>query len=533
MNTLRFLLAHCVLMLAAALAGCGGGGGGVASDAAVDANTPMATVTGDVSFDAVPNDNGPLAFAATVRKPARGVIVELVDDAQTVIASTATDEAGHYVSQAPVGRAFVVRVMARMQRLGAGPAWDTRVADNTQFNSIYSMESDKLMATAEGVRKDLHASSGWDGTRYSGVRLAAVWSMLDTVYTAQQKVLSVASSAVFPPLALYWSPSNVPASGNIALGQIGTTSFMLMGVQNTIYVLGKEDVDTDEFDVSVIAHEWGHYFQHAFGRDDTVGGNHGAGDLLDPRVAFSEGWGNAWSGIALGRSTYTDSFGKGQANGLTIDLATGPVGAKAVKGWFNEHSIQQVLWQLGADQGFGVIFGAMTDVAFASGGPLTSIHAFNAALKARSASAGAGFAPLLKAQRIDADADGWGNGETTSGGSAVALPMYQVLTVGGTVNACVSNRLGAAAGDNKLGNYAFVRFDVPAAGSYRIAVSGGGVATDPDFELYGPTGLMSRAETVAPSAETLSTSLKAGTHVLAVTDYNNSAANTCFTVGVN
>lgn len=539
MNTLKLLAGRCALVLAAVLAGCGGGGGTSSGSAKPDAATsadvdiPMSTVTGDVSYDAVPNDSGPLAYGAIVSKPVRGANIELVDDAQTVIVRTTTNEAGRYSAEVPVGRSFVVRAVARLQRSDGGASWDTRVADNTQLNSIYSLESDRQVATAEGVRKDLHAASGWDGTAYSGARLAAPWAILDTVYTAQQKVLSVAPNTAFPQLGLYWSPNNVPTSGELALGQIGTTFYTPTGKFSRIFVLGKENVDTDEFDTSVIAHEWGHYFQETFSRDDSVGGNHGTGDLLDARVAFSEGWGNAWSGIALARSTYTDSFGKGQAKGLSIDLAAGPVGTKAVKGWFNEHSIDQVLWRLDAEQGFGVIFDAMTSAAFVSGGPLTSIHAFNAALKAKSASAATRFAPLLGAQRINAEADGWGTGETTSGGSAVALPMYKALAVGGAVDACVSNRLGATAGGNKLGNYAFVRFDVPAAGTYRIAVSGGSAATDPDVELYGPTGLITRAEATAPSAETLSADLKAGTHVLAVADYNNSAANTCFAVAVH
>lgn len=541
MKTLRSLLGHCVLLLATALAGCGGGttpdatGSTKPTDTqiAAEVEAPAGAVTGNVTFDSVPNGSGPLAYDAIVRKPARGVIVELVGDAESVIAQTVTDDTGHYAAQVPLGRSFTVRVVARMRQTDTEPAWDTRVADNTQLNSIYSLESDKQVATAAGVRKDLHASSGWDGSTYAGARLAAPWAILDTVYIAQQKVLSVSPNTVFPPLGLYWSPNNVPTAGDIMLGQIGTTFYTPIGAFSRIFVLGKEDVDTDEFDASVIAHEWGHYFQHAFSRDDSVGGGHGVGDLLDPRVAFSEGWGNAWSGIALARSTYTDSFGKGQAKGLSIDLAAGPIGTKAVKGWFNEHSIDQVLWQLDAEQGFGVIFDAMTSAVFASGSPLTSVHAFNAALKVRSASAGARFAPVLGAQRINAEADGWGAGETTSGGSAVALPMYQVLAVGGVVDACVSNKLGATAGGNKLGNYAFVRFDVPVAGTYRIAVSGGGSATDPDFELYGPNGLMTRAEATAPSAERLSTDLKAGTHVLAITDYNNGAANTCFAVAVN
>jgi hypothetical protein len=133
---------------------------------------------------------------------------------------------------------------------------------------------------------------------------------MDTVYTAMQKVLSVAPATAFPPLKVFWSVNNTKFSGDIAQGQIGTTFFLARDSGAEIYVLGKADLDTDEFDAPVIAHEWGHYYQASFSRDDSTGGAHSTSDLVDRRLAFSEGWGNAWSGIALGRSNYVDSGGR-------------------------------------------------------------------------------------------------------------------------------------------------------------------------------------------------------------------------------
>ena len=69
--------------------------------------------------------------------------------------------------------------------------------------------------------------------------------------------------------------------------------------------------DTDEFDQSVIAHEFGHYLEDRFARSDSIGGDHGGSTtLLDLRVAFGEGWGNAFSGMVLGGPIYRDSFGR-------------------------------------------------------------------------------------------------------------------------------------------------------------------------------------------------------------------------------
>jgi hypothetical protein len=50
---------------------------------------------------------------------------------------------------------------------------------------------------------------------------------------------------------------------------IGSTFFINRSTGKEIYVLGAENVDTDEFDDSVIAHEWGHYYQSSFSRDDS------------------------------------------------------------------------------------------------------------------------------------------------------------------------------------------------------------------------------------------------------------------------
>ena len=85
-------------------------------------------------------------------------------------------------------------------------------------------------------------------------------------------------------------------------------------------ILGDAGVDTDEYDESVIIHEWGHYLQTILSRDDSIGGPHGSGDLLDMRVAFSEGWANAYSGLASNRDVYSDTSGRNQGDGFTLSL---------------------------------------------------------------------------------------------------------------------------------------------------------------------------------------------------------------------
>lgn len=510
----------CALVVVVGLGGCGGGGGGGGGPPA-----PSSTLSGTVSYDAVPNVNGGLSYNATVSKPVRGAGVDIVDAQNgAVLASTVTDDNGNYSVQAP-GRALVtVRVRAQLARNDTGANWDVTVRDNTQSNALYSMESPSFSPGAAATR-DLHAPSGWDGSSYSGARVAGPFAILDTVYTAMGKVLSVAPSTAFPSLRVYWSPRNVPARGQVAVGQIGTTSFVAGTAGAVIYVLGAEGVDTDEYDASVIAHEWGHYYQNSFSRDDSPGGSHDVDELIDQRLAFSEGWGNAWSGIALGRQNYTDSQGPGQRAGVSMDLAATPSGRA---GWYREDSVQSILWNLNNRFGFAGIHAAMTG-GLRSTPAVTTIHSFAAAYASAQPQLQGDLSSLLVGQSISGAIDPWGALESNDGGTALVLPLYRQM-VGSAATVCVTNQNDPAGEGNKLGSFAYLRVTVPNAGSHQISVSGP-AGSDPDFYVFAG-GRLAASEGLGTS-EVASVGLPAGEVVLAVNDANNSSSNTCLNVSIN
>ena len=530
-----FFKAAAALFSTCALLACGGGGGNDINYAALLATssavaTSPVTMSGMVTYDGVPNTAGALVYTSATMKPVRGALVEIVDAAATVIATTRTDDSGAYSASVPSNSQLRVRVRAQASRSGSGPSWDVSVRDNTQADAIYSIESSLFNSGTAALTRDVHAPSGWGGTSYTGARAAAPFALLDTIYTAQAKVLAVAPAAVFPPLRVFWSVNNLPARGDREQGQIGTTSFVMTssatGAARAIYVLGKEDVDTDEYDASVIAHEWGHYYQSAFSRDDSPGGSHSASQRVDRRLAFSEGWGNAWSGIALERTNYTDAVGSAQAQGTNLDLTTGPASAP---GWFRESSVHSILWQLNKQGGFKAIHDTMTG-PFKSGVPVTSIHPFAAAYRVSAPGNSALLDGLLTGQSISsAPNDPFGNSETNDGGlPAIALPMYRVATVGGGgANACVSNSFGD---DDKHGSYTYLRFSAPSAGA-RVFNVMGPAGSDPDFVVYGG-GERGSSDAVG-TTEAASISLPAGEYVLAINDFNNFSSNTCFSVTIN
>ena len=508
-----FAFASSACIAAALLAGCGGGGGGGGGGGVLPFVLPVSaapvTLTGTATYESVPNPSGNLVYASTSVKPIRGASLEVVDAASSAqLAVATTDDNGAYSVSVPANATVIVRVRAQLTRAAPGAAWDVSVRDNTQGNALYSMQTAAFSSGTAALTRDLRASTGWDGSRYASPRVAAPFALLDTVYTAMQKVLSVAPATNFPSLRVYWSPNNAPSPGNPALGQITTTYFVSKSTGREIYVLGKENVDTDEFDSPVIAHEWGHYYQSSFSRDDSPGGEHSGGDRVDRRLAFSEGWGNAWSGIALGRSTYVDSRGPGQVtDSILVDLKAGP---STNPGWYREVSIQSVLWNLNQQVGFKPINDTMTSFQFRSATPVTSIHLFASVLDTVAPGSAPALKALLMGQGITST-DAYGVGETSDDSAAAmpvpdVLPLYSPVTVGvlSPNIACISNVAGTV---NKLGNISYLGFHAPASRDYTIQLSGGSGV--PNFDLF-KGGLIARTSNKV--------SLGAGDYVLAVRD---------------
>lgn len=514
-------IATTVLLTACGGGGGGGGGGGIPLLPLPTPSTAPVTLSGTATYESVPNASGALVYANTSVKPVRGAYVEVLDASGNQLVATSTDDNGAYAVSVPGSTTVVVRVRAQLTRPGPGATWDVTVRDNTRSSAIYSMQSSAFSTGTTALTRDVRAGSGWGGSAYTGERVSGPFAVMDTVYTAMQKVLSVAPATAFPALKVFWSVNNTNAAGSVALGQIGTTFFIGRSSGAEIYVLGKENVDTDEFDAPVIAHEWGHYYQASFSRDDSTGGAHATGERVDRRLAFSEGWGNAWSGIALGRANYVDSGGPGQSQGNNLDLSKGPA---SNPGWFRETSIQSIFWNLNQQVGFKPIHDAMTSVLFIGGAPVTSIHPFTAAFNLVAPGSASALATLLAGQAISpSGSDAYGDQETNDGGLPVVLPMYKTASTGGAVvQACVTNAADPAREGNKLGSFAYLRFTALANRPHQFAISSPAGAS-PNFSIY-RGGLV--------SSNTSPVNLAAGEHVLVINDLNNSSTNTCFGVAI-
>ncbi|MDQ5987289.1 MAG: hypothetical protein CSYNP_03029 [Syntrophus sp. SKADARSKE-3] len=456
----------CVVIILV-LSGCSGNGGGG------NPSPIFSTVSGKVTFDSVPiNKTSGLVYTNISRKPVRGVIVEAINIYDsTILDSTSTDDTGSYSLNVPVINTIKIRVKAQMLKTD-GPSWDFQIVDNTNSSALYVMDSAPFDVDAFDIAgKDLNASSGWGGSAYTGTRVAAPFAILDTVYKAVARITSAAPKVTMPQLLINWSSNNRPTKGDVTKGEINTSHYN--SVIKQLYILGKEDVDTDEYDDHIIAHEWGHYFEANFSRSDSLGGSHGSGDKLDPRVAFGEGFGNAFSGMALDDANYVDTKGARQALiGVYTDLSSS-AGDPLSMGWFSEDSVQYVLYALySSSLGFKPIYDVLVNEQ-KNADSFTTIYSFIAFLKANNPSYISTINNLLTVKKITATAiDQWDSTATeTNNGNDIhpnkPLPVYSKLFIGDSVGKmiCVDDEFGYP---NDLKNRRFIYFVITTKASYTI-----------------------------------------------------------------
>ena len=513
-----------LLFVVILVAGCSGGGSGSSSNTACS-NTNEILVTGTITYDLVPHNTGTnaLDYGAITQEPVKGAVVEMRCGGLQY-ASAVTDATGAYSLNASAGVNNSVRVYAQMLDTSAPGTWNFQVVDNTASGALYAMEGGSINSTSNITGHNLNAASGWGGSSYTSTRVAAPFAILDSVYESFQKVLSVDSSAVFPALNINWSVNNVAISGDKTAGQITTSLFD----GSAIYILGSENSDTDEYDDHVIIHEWGHYFEYNFSRTDSIGGSHSLSDILDIRLAFGEGFGNAYSGIASGDSVYRDSSGTQQGSGFSFDVDSNSC---AKPGWYSECSVQSLLYDFNTLFGFSALYTVLTNEQ-KNTVAVTSIFSFVKGLK-NNVGSEVTIDGYLTPQNIDSITDIYGDSETTNNpGTSNQLPVHTTGTA--TNNICTTNENGSS---NKLGVHRFIRFNF--AGSQSVTftatkTSGLNIA-DPDLILYKQGNIVGIAEGTTANSETLTVNVTAGDYVLNLREYNyvqagGTPAITCYTI---
>jgi len=279
----------------------------------------LSAITGAVEFEKIAVDDvGLRTDLSPLTTRAAGVSIELIDSGTgATLSSGTTDENGEYrLITAFAGMAHVRAVAGSAQGTVVG------VADEI----LYSVAGpDFTLTPGFDAHQDLVAT---DASRASGpfnilaaLRLAGIW------VSAAEPGVSI------PPVKVRWSPTNT-----------GGTFFHV--ATKEAVMKGDRTSDSDEFDDTVIDHEYAHYLEAILSRDDSPGGSHSRGDLLDPRLAWNEGWadffGVASQDLAATSSLYFDSMSSGV---FSFDLEDNAAPA-GTPGYWDEHSVSSALWDL-------------------------------------------------------------------------------------------------------------------------------------------------------------------------------------------
>jgi len=484
-------------------------------------------VSGTVTYERVPLNpvtNG-LDYNNSFNQPVRGAIVQLLNSSGAVMQTTRADDNGRYSFTVTSDTQVRVSVRAELLETGAND-FDVQIRDNTSGNAIYVLQGNLAGVGRTAQTRNLFAASGWDGTSYSRTRAAAPFALLDTIYGSLQDFITIDPAINFPAFDVLWSINNRPERGDVAEGEIGSSSFTVSRGVPTIRIVGQANNDTDEYDIHVVTHEFGHYIENQFSRADSLGGPHSLSNRLDPRVALSEGWGNALSGILTGDPIYRDSLGQSQTRGFRFSIENNNV---RNPGWYSESSVQSILYDIfddrddGADRialGLTPLYETFINSDFINTDVATTIFAYLDILERQPGIDIETIRALKREQQIFGTGV-LGIGEANDGRLATNLPVFRPIAADGNpVTVCSVNDNGIF---NRLGNRLFLVFDVSTRRNFAFDMQriSGPTGRDPDFRIFNRGRIVGGGISPDRDRETANITLPAGRYMIsALDDFN-------------
>jgi hypothetical protein len=333
------------------LSACSGGGdgGGYACPTVRDYSNGV-TVTGTAVYEY--RDDGNQAINAAPN-PIRQAEVQVYDGAGALIQCARTKDTGVFSFKVPSGSATIsVRV-------------NSKIYNDTSQISVFN---DPVNRALHYISKSFVPSASMDlgtltATAATSTALkGGAFNILDKVYSANLYLISTTANCddtipectpvtSIPAISIFWDKGVDPGE------YVGTTdlSYYLDG-RSELYLLGGIDgdvdsSDTDHFDNSIIVHEYGHFIVDVFSKTDSPRGTHNGRSIIDPRLAFGEGWPDFFQAAVLNTPLYLDTSGTiaGTASELVrrdIETPDQDVPATLGEGNFREFSIARYLWDV-------------------------------------------------------------------------------------------------------------------------------------------------------------------------------------------
>lgn len=310
--------------------------------------------------------------------------VQVLNSAGAIINCGLTTSAGTFSIKAPPNASYTIKVLSRSSDPSGN--FSVSVKEDIYSNTLYELSSSVTVASSSVTGVNLYA---YARQSESSKVLGGAFNIFDRIVKANNYVAAISgvdmSCIKNNKVSVYWKAGFNPNSYRNYPND--PLSYYIPG-NHELYILGGKNgdlayEDTDHFDDSVVVHEYGHFLEDVCGKSDSRGGSHNGNFLIDPRLAWSEGWANYFQTTVSGNKYYIDTIGfsdsteggNGQ-NGITLDLSESGATASrdavsaAGEGTFREVSISRSLYKMtnaaSNPVGFDKVWSAFTTLSSAA-----------------------------------------------------------------------------------------------------------------------------------------------------------------------
>lgn len=355
------------------LSACSSKKSGSSSDSSVEAEASYCadvatvssptTITSNAYFRARQVSTSGLG-AATAAKPIRYAEVVVQDSSGAIIQCGTTSVTGAISVQIPsVAGTYKLVVKSRADNSYVKAS----ILDNPTSNRPFSISTD---FTVDGTGGTVDVGSMT--ASHTGSLEGGAFNILDQIYLSNQYIRDHSTAGqcsgctaftVAPKAKVYWSPGVNPGV-YFGFPDVGLSFFTITSDadQRALYILGgmngdTNNTDTDHFDNSIVIHEYGHFLENAYANTDSPGGSHNGNFVIDPRLAWGEGWANFFASAVQNEAYYRDTIGNEDGStGLVLSFNLGATTnvqksgqdrpTFAGEGNFRELSVSRTLWQI-------------------------------------------------------------------------------------------------------------------------------------------------------------------------------------------
>ena len=307
------------------------------------------TVTGEATFQTKVIDRRSVQSTSD-KIPIRNAEIRILNGDKKVVQCAETSSTGNFSFLLPKENAsYVIQITSRAQN------------DKLNVSILKTPEKKEFHYISKNFtvsKEDL--SIGTINAPADGALTGGAFNILDQIHIANDFLRENTKNCstygcepftVAPKVTVYWEKGVNPGKYFDA----GPVSFYVKS-QESLYLLGGlngdiENSDTDHFDNSIILHEYGHFIEHKFANTDSPGGKHSGNSIIDPRLAWGEGWANFFQAAIRKEANYIDSAGIGNDDvyylaNENLETPNRDIPQVEGEGNFREFSITRALWDL-------------------------------------------------------------------------------------------------------------------------------------------------------------------------------------------